>query len=107
MGTRQRTKTRRTKDFLQQLVGAPLTFGSLLTAIREGEEMSQVEFAAKLGISRSHLCDIEKERKSVGPARAARFARTLGYPPESFVALALQAQVREAGLKLSVKVEAA
>jgi transcriptional regulator with XRE-family HTH domain len=107
MGTRPRTKTCRTKEFLQELVGAPLTFGSLLTAIREGEEMSQVEFAAKLGISRSHLCDIEKERKSVGPARAARFARTLGYPPESFVALALQAQVREAGLKLSVKVEAA
>jgi transcriptional regulator with XRE-family HTH domain len=100
-------KNRRTKEFLPGLVGAPLTFGRLVTAIREGEEMRQVEFAAKLGISRSHLCDIEKERKTVGPARASRFAKILGYPPESFVALALQAQVREAGLKLNVKVEAA
>ncbi len=38
---------------------------------------------------------------------AARFAKILGYAPESFVALALQAQVEEAGLKLNVTVEAA
>ncbi len=43
------------------------------------EEMSQVEFAKQLGISRSHLCDIEKGRKSVSVARAARFAKILGY----------------------------
>ena len=69
--------------------------------------MSQVEFAKKLRVSRSHLCDIERGRKSVGAARAARFAKLLGYPQESFVALALQAEVEEAGLKLNVKVEAA
>jgi transcriptional regulator with XRE-family HTH domain len=76
-------------------------------SIREGEEMTQADFAKKLHLSRSHLCDIEKGRKSVGPARAARFAKILGYPEESFVALALQAQVEEAGLKLTVRVEAA
>jgi transcriptional regulator with XRE-family HTH domain len=69
--------------------------------------MAQVDFAARLGVSRSHLCDIEKGRKTVGAARAARFAKILGYSPESFVALALQAQVRDAGLKLTVSVEAA
>jgi hypothetical protein len=41
------------------------------------------------------------------PVRAARFAKILGYAPERVVALALQAQVREAGLKLNVTVEAA
>ena len=69
--------------------------------------MSQIEFAKELGISRSHLCDIERGRKSVRPGRAARFAKLLGYPQESFVALSLQAEVEEAGLKLNVKVEAA
>ena len=107
MTTRLKTRNRQTKELLEQLSGGPLTFGRLLTAIREGEEMAQVDFAAKLGISRSHLCDIEKGRKVVGAARAARIAKILGYSPESFVALALQAQIREAGLKLNVTVEAA
>jgi transcriptional regulator with XRE-family HTH domain len=107
MNTRSKAKNRRTKEFLEKLSGGPLTFGRLLVAIREGEGMAQVDFAARLGVSRSHLCDIEKGRKTVGAARAARFAKVLGYSPESFVALALQAQVREAGLKLTVSVEAA
>lgn len=107
MTTKVRTANRRTSEFLKELAGGPLTFGRLLASVREGEEMSQVEFAKMIGVSRSHLCDIEKARKSVGPARAARFAKRLGYPPETFVRLALQAQVEEAGLKLSAKVEAA
>jgi transcriptional regulator with XRE-family HTH domain len=107
MTTRAKSRNRQTKKLLEKLSGGPLTFGRLLTAIREGEEMAQVDFAAKLGVSRSHLCDIEKGRKIVGAARAVRFAKILGYAPESFVALALQAQVREAGLKLNVTVAAA
>ena len=107
MSTRSNSRTRDTKRFLEKLSGGPLTFGGLLAAIREAEGATQVEFAATLGVSRSHMCDIEKGRKVVGAARAARFAKILGYPPESFVALALQGQVTEAGLKLNVSVEAA
>lgn len=107
MATKLEARNRQTKKLLRNLAGGPLTFGGLLTAIREGEEMPQVEFASKLGVSRSHLCDMEKGRKIVGAARAARFAKILGYSEESFVALALQAQIREAGLKLTVSVEAA
>ncbi len=107
MTTRAKARNKQAKQFLEKLSGGRLTFGRLLTAIREGEEMAQADFAARLGISRSHLCDIEKGRKVVGAARAARFAEILGYSPESFVALALQAQVREAGLKFNVTVEAA
>ncbi len=107
MTTKSKSQKRRTRAFLEGLTGGPLTFGTLLASIRDGEEMSQAAFARKLGVSRSHLCDIEKGRKSVGPGRAARFAKLLGYPQESFVALALQAQVEEAGLRLNVTVEAA
>jgi transcriptional regulator with XRE-family HTH domain len=39
----------------------------------------QPELAKKLGISKSHLNDIEKGRKAVSPERAARFAKILGY----------------------------
>ncbi len=91
--------------FLESLVGE-LTFGGLIEAMRQAEEMSQVEFAKKFGISKQHLCDIEKGRKFVSPERAARFAKILGHSEQSFVALALQDIVNQGGLKLKVSVEA-
>ena len=102
-------RTRKKSDamkFLEGLVGK-LTFGGLIEAMRQAEEMSQVEFAKKLGISKQHLCDIEKGRKFVSPERAAKFARILGHSERSFVALALQDIVNQGGLKLKVNVEAA
>ena len=92
--------------FLEGLVGE-LTFGGLIEAMRQAEGMSQVDFAAKLRISKQHLCDIEKRRKFVSPARAAKFAKILGHSERSFVALALQDIVDQGGLKLKVRVEAA
>jgi len=93
-------------QFLENLVGE-LTFGGLIEAMCQAEEMSQVDFAKKLGISKQHLCDIEKGRKFVSPERAAKFAKILGHSEKSFVALALQDIVDQGGLKLKVSVEAA
>ncbi len=94
-------------SFLEDLTGGPLTLGGLMAAIRLGEGTTQAEFASHLGISRSHLCDIEKSRKSVSPQRAAAFARSLGYGEAQFVRLALQDMVRAAGLEFTVYVSAA
>lgn len=85
----------------------PLTLGSLLVAIREGEGLSQAAFARTLELSRSHLCDLEKGRKAASPARAAKWASVLGYSQAQFVRLALQDLVEEAGLRLKVSVTAA
>ena len=93
--------------FLEDITGGPLSLGKFLQSIRLGEEMSQVEFAGQLGISKSHLCDIEKGRKLVSPERAVIFAKILKYSSEQFVRLALQDQVEKAGLKFKVKIEAA
>ncbi len=93
--------------FLEAVTGGPLTLGILVAAIRLGKDLSEADLARKLGISRSHLCDIEKGRKTVSPRRAARFARVLGYSETQFVRLALQAQVSEAGLDLTVRLVAA
>ena len=84
-----------------------MSLGALLESIRLGEEMSQVEFARRLGISRSRLCHFEKGRKSVCVARAARFAKILGYSEAQFVRLSLQGLVEESGLKLRVRIDAA
>lgn len=94
-------------NFLESVTGGPLTLGDLLVSIRQGEEMSQADFARQLGISRSHLCDIEKGRKTVSPQRAAKFAHILGYSEAQLVRLALQGLVDEAGLGLRVELAVA
>lgn len=104
--------TKKSKDssehkFLTQLLGGPLTVGMALEALRKSDETSQVAFAKILGISKAHLCDIEKGRRLVGPGRAAKFAMLLGHPPEYFVKLALEDLMRDEGLKLKVEVRAA
>jgi transcriptional regulator with XRE-family HTH domain len=104
MPTRSTSPTMR---FLEGLAGGHLNLGDLLLSIRLGEELSQAEFARHLGVSRSHLCDIEKGRKSVGPRRAAKFARVLGYSEAQFVRLALQGLIEDAGLDFRVQLEPA
>jgi len=99
-------KKNKPMNFLEGLVGK-LTFGGLIEAMRQAEGMSQVNFAAKLGISKQHLCDIEKRRKFVSPERAAKFAKILGHTERSFVGLALQDIVDQSGLRLKVRIEAA
>ena len=96
------TKKSKTMAFLDELIGEPLTLGGLLSAIRQSDEIPQATLAKRLGISKSHLCDIEKGRKLVSPERAARFAKELGYSEEQFVRLVLQQMVEVAGLPFLV-----
>lgn len=93
--------------FLEKLMDGPLTLGGALSAIRKTEGESLAEFAGRLGISRTNLSDIEHGRRSVSLRRAADFASALGQHEAQFVRLALQDQVREAGLPLRVDVHAA
>ena len=93
--------------YLDELIGEPLTFGRMINATRRAEEQSLETFAHRLGVSRAYLCDVEKGRRAVSVDRAAAWARKLGYLEAHYVALALQAAVNAAGLKLRVSVEAA
>jgi len=93
--------------FLEALMEGPLSLGAALSGLRESDQRSLAEFAKLLGVSRSHLCDIEQGRRSVSPERAARFAQALDQSEAQFVRLALQDQIRGAGLKLRVEVKAA
>lgn len=102
--------TRKKSDaikFLEKITDGPLTISKLLRAIRLGEEMSQIEFANKLGISRSNLCDIEKGRRFISSELAEKFAERLGESKEQFIRIALQDQLNRAGLKYFVNIKAA
>jgi transcriptional regulator with XRE-family HTH domain len=92
---------------LERISGGPLTLGRAMESIRKVEELSQDACARKLGVSKSHLCDVEKGRKTVSPERAAKWARALGYPESVLVRLAIQSELDAAGLKYKVEIEAA
>lgn len=93
--------------YLEHLAGRSLTLGGLLESLRLAEEKSLTTFAKTLHVSPSHLCDIEKGRKSVSPARAANFATILGKSKAQFIRLALQDELTRSGLKFKVHVEVA
>ncbi len=94
-------------QFMEKVIGGPLTIAKLLAAIREGEEMSQTEFAKKLGISRANLCDIEKGRRFVSEETAEKFAEILGESKEQFIRIAIQDRFERVGLHYRIEVEAA
>src|SRR3990167_10842897 len=90
--------------FLESLAGSKLTLGNLILSIRQGEEMSQVEFGKLLGVSRQYLCDIEHGRRFLSPSTAAIFAKKLGYSERHFVRLCLQDLVDREDLHLKIDV---
>lgn len=107
MRTRARKKKSDAMRFMEKLTGGSVTFAKLMLSTRLCDEISQAEFARKLGISRSRLCDIEKGRRLVRPERAAMFARKLGYPEQYWVEIVLQDQLNASGLKFKITIEAA
>jgi len=94
-------------DTLEGISRKKLTLGNLLWAIRQGEEISQVEFAQELGISRQYLCDLERGRRFASPKASAAYAKILGYSPFQFVKLCLQDLIDRDGINLIVDVKAA
>lgn len=98
-------KTQETLHYLEGLMGEKLTLGSFILAIRQGEELSQVEFAKMLGVSRQILCDIEHGRRMVSPKKAAEYADLLGYSKKQFVQLCFQDMIDRDHLGLIVEIE--
>ena len=98
-------KTQETLQYLESLMGEKLTLGSFILAIRQGEELSQVEFAKLLGVSRQVLCDIEHGRRIISPKKAAEYAKLLGYSKNQFVRLCLQDMIDRDHLGLTVEIE--
>ena len=100
-------KSKEALDFIETITGSKLTFANNLLAIRQGEEMTQVEFAKKLGITRQYLCDLEHGRRFVSPKMAADYAAILGYSKSQFVRLCLQDLLDRDGLEMRIDVQSA
>lgn len=98
-------ETKETLNYLESLIGKKPALGDYILSIRQGEEITQTEFARLLGISRHNLCDIEHNRRFISPKMAAQFANKLGYSEKQFVRLCLQDMLNREGLALRVDLE--
>jgi plasmid maintenance system antidote protein VapI len=105
--TRAQKLNAATNSFLQKLNSGPLSFAQLLGALREADGESLTQFAARLGVSRQHLHQLESGQKRVSPERAVRFAQVLGHSDVYFVQIALQDMLNDAGVSATVEVNAA
>jgi plasmid maintenance system antidote protein VapI len=102
--SRQRERNTDTSAFLESLNQGPLTFGQLLSGIRQTDDESLARFADRLGISKQHLHQLEVGQKRVSAERAVRFARVLGQSAAFFLQLALQDLVNDSGFRATVEV---
>lgn len=81
-----------------------LTFGRLLKSHREGEELTQVEMAKLLRMSKQSLNDLEHGRKIPSIRRAIQIAKKIKILEELVVQLILQDHVRREKLHFTVSV---
>lgn len=81
-----------------------LTFGRLLRAHRLGEELTQVQMAKLLKISKQSLNDLESGRTIPSISRAAEVAKRIGLMEATLVELAIQDQIHREKLDLVVKI---
>ena len=100
-----RKKSKAIKE-LEKVRGGPLTFKDLLHSTRLSEEVTQVELAEMVGTSKSKICDFEKGRRVPSLEMAAEIAEALGSSKALFVAKLIEDQIKEANLKLKIKIEA-
>lgn len=92
---------------LEKIRGGRFAFGQMIESIRKCDEISQVELARKMKISKAHLCDLEKGRRTITLSRAVQFAKILGYSETVFLSMAIEEQMHEAGLNMKVTLSAA
>jgi|FLYM01.1.fsa_nt_gi transcriptional regulator with XRE-family HTH domain len=84
-----------------------LTFGDVLKAWRQSDDLSQIAFSKRIGISPQNLNDLEKGRRIPTPLRAARIARRLNLPEVSLIQIAIRDSLHKDGFNFDVKLETA
>ncbi|MEK2645413.1 helix-turn-helix domain-containing protein [Bdellovibrio sp. BCCA] len=85
----------------------PVSFGGFLRAARTAKDLSQIEMADFLSISKSTLCDIEKGRQFVSVDLAAKIAKKCGLSELLAVEAAINDQLRRSNLKMEAHIKKA
>jgi len=103
------TKTCDTSNALEstQDIWDKMTFGGLVHSLRISDEISQVELAKKIGVSKQFLSDVEHNRKDVGIGFAKKISDSLGYSVEPLIELLIRDQLRRQHLNYIVELKKA
>ncbi|HND86180.1 MAG TPA: helix-turn-helix transcriptional regulator [Pseudobdellovibrionaceae bacterium] len=88
-------------------VNGPFSFATFMLGIRTTLDLSQVEMAKRLKISKAALCEIEKGRTLVSPKAAVRYAKKAGFSQTVALEACLQDQLRKANIRKRVRIEEA
>lgn len=83
------------REMIERMVG-PLTFGRFVRVWRELKEMSQVDAASKIGVSKSRLSDLESGRRLVSVELARTIAKNFRAPEAQAIECCLRDQLRTA-----------
>lgn len=98
------TNSKKTRAFLESLAG-PLTFGMMIRAYLDREDMSQVDLAKKLGVTRGYVSNVVNDRKLVSVHQAIEIARVLGEPEQPYISAAFQDLLRDCGADYEVELK--
>lgn len=71
--------------------------------LREQSQLSQVDFSQKIGVSKSYLCDLEMDRRTISVKKAIIIARKLNLSSIEFIEIILQDSLYREGLNYEVK----
>lgn len=82
-----------------------MTFGGLVRSLRISDEITQVELANRVGVSKQFLSDVERNRKDVGIAFAKKVSDALGYSIEPLIELLIRDQLRRQHLNYIVELK--
>ncbi len=94
-----------TMKFLKKITKEELNFANMISSLRIADEVSQVELADMIGISKGIMCDIEKGRRLPTIEQAKNMAEALGYPVQGFIAILFQDQLKKVNLNLTVTLD--
>ena len=104
MTTKKKTVSKPARKALATTIGAT-TFGGLVRAMRETDEITQAELARRLGVSRQFLNAVELGRSQTGLDFAKRIADALGYSPEPFAEIIIREEMKKAGLDCEISLK--
>ena len=88
-------------------IGKMMTFGGLIRSLRMSDEISQLELAKRVGVSKQFLSDVEHNRKDVGISFAKKISEALGYSIEPLIELLIRDQLRRQHLNYTVELKKA
>jgi transcriptional regulator with XRE-family HTH domain len=101
------TKLKNTINALEATkdIWSEMTFGGLVHSLRLSDDITQVELAKRVGVSKQFLSDVEHNRKDVGIAFAKKMSDALGYSIEPLIELLIRDQLRRQHLDYIVELK--